>query len=299
MVSIECLPDELWLEIFSYIPYLDLFRCFCGLNERINTIVYSKRIKLKLKSDINYEKFKPLIESLSEYIVGLCIDYYHQDIDISPFNNLLSLHLSHATDTQIAQIQLNNLKYLRQLEIVVCSTNVQLGDFLFGAAKQNYLITCWVPNLEFYFKNDHQYQPCLTLRSLRLNYCCRQTLFNLLYLLPNLINFETSLISLPSNDTSVCFQLPEHATLMYFNMSLRADVPLTDLESIFIHVPCLEELHLCIHRPNNATKDVDLVQLTNIIQSHLRSMKKCDIKIYSTSSISKITLEDLKSMSSS
>jgi hypothetical protein len=81
-MNIEYLPDELWLEIFEYIPYIDLFRCFTGLNKRINDILSSKRIKLQIKSNNHYQKFVPLIKLLPEYIIGLSIKYNDQDIDI-------------------------------------------------------------------------------------------------------------------------------------------------------------------------------------------------------------------------
>ncbi|CAF1529540.1 unnamed protein product [Rotaria sp. Silwood1] len=294
MTFIEYLPDELWLKIFSYVPCLDLFHSFSGLNQRIEAILNSKRLKLKLKSDLIYEKSKVFFKELPEHIDSLSIYYYHQNIDISPLKNLCSLHLSHATDKQIEDIKSHYFKYLKQLDIVVCSINNQLGDIIFSDKQLNYLTTCWLPNLDSYFKDYKSYQPCLTLQSLRLNYCHRNTLLNLLYYLPNLTSFESALVSLPSSDQSISFPSIKHSNLICLKISLRVDVSLFDLDSILLHMPYLEQLYLTIDRSNILQKDFDLVELTNIIQNRTPNMKKYDIKINLLSTNLKITHNDWK-----
>ncbi|CAF0760222.1 unnamed protein product [Rotaria sp. Silwood1] len=294
MTFIEYLPDELWLKIFSYVPCLDLFHSFSGLNQRIEAILNSKRLKLKLKSDLIYEKSKVFFKELPEHIDSLSIYYYHQNIDISPLKNLCSLHLSHATDKQIEDIKSHYFKYLKQLDIVVCSINNQLGDIIFSDKQLNYLTTCWLPNLDSYFKDYKSYQPCLTLQSLRLNYCHRNTLLNLLYYLPNLTSFESTLVSLPSSDQSISFPSIKHSNLICLKISLRVDVSLFDLDSILLHMPYLEQLYLTIDRSNILQKDFDLVELSNIIQNRTPNMKKYDIKINLLSTNLKITHNDWK-----
>jgi hypothetical protein len=41
MKSIECLPNELWLLFMSFLPAIDLYRAFVGLNHRINYLLSS------------------------------------------------------------------------------------------------------------------------------------------------------------------------------------------------------------------------------------------------------------------
>ncbi|CAF0839570.1 unnamed protein product [Rotaria sordida] len=294
MTFIEELPDELWLKIFSYFPWLDLFHYFSGLNQRIEAILHSKRLKIKLKSNLSYEKSKILIDALPEYVIGLYIDYYNQNIDISSFKNLLSLHLSHATDKQIEDIKSHYLEYLNQLDIVVCSTNNQLGDILFSEKQLNYLTTCWLPNLDFYFDDKKFYQPCFTLCSLRLNYCHINTFLNILYYLPNLISFESALVCLPSSNQSISFPLIKHLCLIHLKILLRTNVPLFDLESMLIHISCLEQLHLTIDRFNISQKDFKLVELTNIIQNQALNLKKFHIKINLLSTNLKMNHDDWK-----
>jgi len=297
MTNIECLPDELWLEIFSYIPYLDLFPCFTGLNERINAILSSKRIKLELKTNLNYEKSKILIEALPGYIIDLCIKYYNQDIDISPFKNLLSLHLGHATTKQLIQIESNYFKYLNQLNIVVCSTDYQLGNYLFSQNQLNYLTTCWFPSLDSYFQDNQIYRPCLTLRSLRLNYSHIKTFFKLLHFLPNLIRFESALVPLSGSNQSISFPLIEHLNLIRLKIFLRANVPFVHLQTILSHVPCLEQIYLNIDRPDIFEDKFNLVLLASLLESRLPNMKKCDVKINLFSNNLKINLDDWKNIS--
>jgi hypothetical protein len=297
MTNIERLPDELWLDIFSYIPYLDLFRCFTGLNERINAILRSKRIKLQLKSNLNYEKSKILIEALPEYIIGLCIKYSNQDIDISPFKNLLSLHISNVTIKQLEQIELNSFKYLNQLNIVVCSIDFQLGNFLFSSNQLNYLTTCWFPNLDSYFQDNQTYQSCLTLRSLRLNYCHIQTFFKLLHFLPNLISFESALVPIPESNQLISFSPTEHLNLIRLKIVLRANVPFIDLQNMLLHVPCLEQFYLNINRPDISEEKFNLVFLASLLENRFPNMKKCDVRINLFSNNLIINLDDLKNIS--
>ena len=296
-MNIERLPDELWLEIFSYIPYLDLFRCFIGLNQRIQSILNSKRIKLKLKSNLSYQKHRILIENLPEYIVGLSINYYNQNINLLPFKNLLSLHLSHITSKQLEQIQLNYFKYLNQLDIVVCTINHQLGNFLLSNQQLNSLTTCWLPSLDDYFQDNQIYQSCLTLRSLRLNFCHIKTFFKLLHFLPNLTSFESALVPLPDTYEFKSFARIEHFNLIRLKIVLRAYVPFTDLQTILSYIPCLEQLYLNINRPDILEEKYNFVLLASLLESRFSNMKKCDIRIHLFSNNLKINLDDLKNIS--
>jgi hypothetical protein len=298
MITIERLPDELWLEVFSYIPYLDLFRAFSNLNQRINGILRSKRIKLRLRTKLSYQKSKILLETLPEYIIGLSIEYYNQDIDLSPFKNLLSLHIGHATDQQLTLIQSNYFKYLNQLNIVVFPKDYQLGNILFNQNQFNYLTTCWFPNFDLYFQHNESYQPCLTLRSLRLNYCHKNTFFKLLNFLPNLISFESALVSIPSSNKPIPVPSVEHFNLIRLKIALRVNASLLDLKSMLLNVPCLEQFYLNIDKPDILEDKLDLlVLLATLLESRLPHMKKCDIKMNIFSTNLKINLDDLKQIS--
>jgi hypothetical protein len=286
MTNIECLPDELWLEIFDFIPYVDLFRCFTDLNQRINNILGSKRIKLQIKSNLHYKKSEQLMKTLPEYIIGLSIKYYDQDIDISPYKNLHSLHLSHATIKQLTQIQSNYFQYLNQLRIVVHPNDYQLGDFLFSKNRLNSLTICWLPNFDSYFQDNKSYQSCLTLRSLRLNYCHTKTFFKLLLFLPNLTNFESALVPIPNFDQPIpC----EHFNLIRLKIFLRINVPFIDLQTILLNVPCLEQFYLNINRPIIWEEKLNLILLGDLLENHLLNMKKYDIKI----NLFSMTIDDL------
>jgi hypothetical protein len=297
MTVIEHLPDEIWLEIFSYIPYLDLFSCFSRLNDRINGILREKRLKFKFKNQFIYEKSQFLIEQLSEYIIGLCIEYHKQDIDIYPFKNLVSLHLSHVTDHQMFLIRSNYFKYLNQLNIIVCSTNDQLGDILFGENQLDYLITCWFPNLDDYFQDKKSYRSCLTLRSLRLNYCHMNTFFKLLCFLPNLISFESALVPLPLSYQSISFPSIEHLTLTRLKIVLRDHVPITDVKSMLLYVPCLEQFYLNINRSDILEETLNLIQLISLLESRIPIMTKCDIQMNLFSANVHIKHDDFKKIS--
>ena len=39
--DIECLPNELWLTVFNYLDWINLFSTFYGINKRINQLLMS------------------------------------------------------------------------------------------------------------------------------------------------------------------------------------------------------------------------------------------------------------------
>ena len=196
MTSLEHLPDELWLEIFSYISDVHLFPSFVGLNARIDTFL-PMNIRLQCKTALSYERSQIFIEAFPNYITNLSVDYYDQDIDLSPLRNLVSLRLGHATDQQLTLIRSNHFKHLNQLTIIVCSISYPLGDILFGENQLHGLTTCRLPTLDLYFHRYKSYRSCLTLQSLHLNYCHTNTFHQALQFLPNLVRFESSIVPLP------------------------------------------------------------------------------------------------------
>jgi hypothetical protein len=192
-------------------------------------------------------------------------------------------------------IQSNYFKYLNQLNIVVCSTNDQLGDILFGKNQLDYLITCWFPNLDSYFQNTKSYRSCLTLRSLRLNYCHMNTFLKLLCFLPNLISFESALVPLPYQ--SIRFPLIEHLALNRLKILLRNHVPLTDVKSMLLCVPCLEQFYLNMNRSDILEETLDLIQLISLLESRITIMTKCHIQMNLFSANLHIKHDDFKKIS--
>ena len=50
-------PDEIFLQIFRYLPVLDLFCGFYNLNSRINAIISNVRIHLASLYDENSQRY--------------------------------------------------------------------------------------------------------------------------------------------------------------------------------------------------------------------------------------------------
>lgn len=51
---IEDLPNELWLEIFCYLDYINLFSAFYGINKQINELLVSSKILSLYSSFFNF-----------------------------------------------------------------------------------------------------------------------------------------------------------------------------------------------------------------------------------------------------
>jgi hypothetical protein len=299
MMFVEQLPDELWLEIISYMSYWDLFHCFSELNQRFDSIVYSKRLRINLKNDSRYFESQFLMKTFPQFIVGIRTNSAKQDIDISRFKNLLSIHLSYATDDQLEKIYSNYFQDLNQLNIVVCSPNNQIfKNILFGQNQLKHLTKCWCPNLDFDLPDTKCYQPCLTLHSLRLNFCYINTFLKLLSLLPYLIRFESAITpSSSSLNQSESLPIIEHFIILRLKLSARNNVTLADLDTILSSVPRLERLFLAINKPSVSEQQFNSIALANIVRSRLPNLKICGIKVNLLSTSLKLKLDDLRNIS--
>jgi hypothetical protein len=116
--SIELLPDELWLEVFTYTPLLDLHYAWRNLNSHIDAIIQSVSINVHINSKSNQNiDFKNVLTHYPLQAVSIKDERWDtkassqsEPICLLPLLNLRSLYLG-----QCLGEQFNQLATLRQL----------------------------------------------------------------------------------------------------------------------------------------------------------------------------------------
>jgi hypothetical protein len=111
---LEIFPDELFLDLFSYIPPTDLYHVWHGLNRRISAILRSVRISFDL-TDNTAENIYAL-DYFSRQIVYIHLHISYNSFDFKQFPNLYSLIIdTKLTNEQLNSIQPNILPRLKRL----------------------------------------------------------------------------------------------------------------------------------------------------------------------------------------
>ena len=283
MSTLECLPDELWLLLFDYLPSRESHRAFANLNRRLQALLRSTSFRLRLQNaSLELEQ----LNIPGDRIDALAIDGYAQKLDISRLTRLTSLRLIQASKAQLEQIEKNQFEHLRSLTIVVCPTDHRLDKLLFGPSPLKHLERCRVPSLTLLQVNP----PCSTLRSLRLNFCTMTTCSRLLTLLPNLCRLETAIV--PS--ATLLLHTDQHDNLKCLKMSLKNSVKFIDLKPILARLSSLEKLHLSSHQPKVDEEHFNHRELIDALASQLNRLKKCHVQLNLASGILRRTLDDLK-----
>lgn len=111
---LEIFPDELFLELFSYIPPNELYTTWHNLNHRINAILQSVRISFDLieYTNNNHE----ILNYFSKQVVYLCLRVSNDLLDLKKFSNLRSLVIETKLNIiQFQSIQSEYLPYLKRI----------------------------------------------------------------------------------------------------------------------------------------------------------------------------------------
>jgi hypothetical protein len=119
-ISITCsyleqFPNEIFLEIFKYIPLDDLYRSFYNLNQRINHILHSVTglsLTLNEPEDINTEAVSFFASNIYHLIVR-----HPNIVHFNRFSSLRSLTSLCPSDQQLCRIKAKNLPNLTRLTL--------------------------------------------------------------------------------------------------------------------------------------------------------------------------------------
>ncbi|CAF2982810.1 unnamed protein product, partial [Rotaria sp. Silwood2] len=213
--TLELFPDDIFLELFSFINPIDLYRGFINLNSRLNNILNDIRIRIYIMNDDNCEEII-------------------KHINLQPFVNLRSLYLPMPTDEKSLEITSNSLPFLTNLTI----NDNTFKSILFGSNLFLHLVTLCVPCIYSSILNQiESMQLCLTLHSLYLGSC---TIINKLNILPCLPNLNSLDIVLLLNNQTIRQPDVKHHNISHLKVKLRQLDP--DLEILLKSLPNLHRL---------------------------------------------------------
>jgi hypothetical protein len=293
--TIEQLPNELFFNIFQYINAYDLHRGWSKLNKRFRSILYSVPMYAHLIEKNDYKNYKSCFRYYASQFISIRIEEncnIPETFDISHFSNIRSLHLSIVMCKQYDQIIPDNMPYLTHLTINTLHAQRNPASLLFGSKQFINLKTCQLPYI--FSTNDHL-QPCLTLRSLHLNFCSTEVFFEQVkVLLPNLVYFESVF---GTNSTRTDFirdkqhMMTPHNILRHVKIELRRNTTVSFLPLLLTVLPeirCLELFcpYYCDYR-----------QVAELLQTKVPRLKQFNFSANESQYQSLPDIEILKQMS--
>jgi len=241
--SIEDLPDEIFLDIFSYLSSIDLFLSFSYLNNRFNSILCDQSLQLGIQiTNNNLTK----INYFSDYFTHIYI--CNDQINIRQFNNLRSLTLGPSprpTDELLNQLVDQPLKYfpyLTQLTVYqplstwYSPPSIRLWTQLFTNKFSSQLKRCSLPGRIFAIPTTYFY--CYSLRGLSIGGCSLRDLPALLSALPNLKYLSTDVWGISDIFNISSYQ---HLNLSHLRIQFNQQtIVLEEIRCLLSYVPYLK-----------------------------------------------------------
>ncbi|CAF2679031.1 unnamed protein product [Rotaria sp. Silwood2] len=259
---LEHLPDEIFFEIFEYIPMKNLYRSFSRLNYRINSILGSIQPRLALQYLKPNEIHDPSVIFFANYIRKLSI-WHSNSLNLINFSNIRSLELEHPTIKQLNEIRPHTIPQLEYLRINNNNTRLpgnvfyELCHSIFSG-EFSHLHTCILNNVQF----DCQWSllSC-KLRSIQVNVKNCQDLSYLLNICPELIRLKVML-----DDEYFHFHYSNISqTLCRLDLYLRINNwSCEELESLLIIMPNLK--YLSIETPFGQRSQMTVESLANVLR---------------------------------
>ncbi|CAF1079205.1 unnamed protein product [Rotaria sordida] len=276
----ELMPDELIIEIFQYIPLIDLFNGFVNLNFRLNFILRYVRLGVFLHQ--NEYTNKSLLNALyyfSKQILYIHVDYYPL-LNLKYFSNLHSLTIYLPTRNQLLSINSHLMPNLSRLWIGIINRKDQkiLFNILFEDEQFFKLNFCNLFEINLY-NNIYPFKSCKNIRTLLITNCTTKDFVILLSLLPNLYQLEiciTDVLSTSSHNLTNYY----HEKLRILKIEFSQKVSqLNILNCLISFVPYVQRCTLLLA---NLFKIRDYAHLQNILIGNLVELREfvCSIDYY-------------------
>ena len=244
MASLEDLPNELFLEIFSYLSPADTFHSFVHLNGRFDSILCDTSVRLGIRVTNHNNTSQALYDFLDYFThVQICCD----EIDIQQFHYVRSLTLgpyprpSDELLNQLIDQPQRCFPFLRQLTVYqpmatwYSAPAVRLWKQLFTNQLSPQLKRCSLPDRIFAIPTTCFY--CRSLVSLSIGGCSLRDLPALLGALPNLHFLSTDLWGTVDTTSSSFYHHPNlsHLRIQFSQQTIDLD----EIRCLLIFVPFL------------------------------------------------------------
>jgi hypothetical protein len=264
---LEIFPDELFFEIFEYIPINDLYRAFFGLNKRINHVL---KTLSNLFAEWTTNSDDRIIDIFSSCISRLVV-WRGGHLNLNRFTKLRSLKLALPTIEQCNEIQPSlTLEHLHIQSSV--NSNIitdQLCILLLTNAFPR-LRTCQIDEIKFDKENFYQI-PTLYSLITRTQYPSR-----LFSLCPRLIHLRLYL----KDNINENFQLNQHLNLRHLELGIYStEINLSTIEIILSLTPNV--IRFTLDGPCNPPiqNKIDINSLVPLITHYLSKLRFIHISL--------------------
>jgi hypothetical protein len=248
---LEIFPDELLLDLFSYIPPTELYHVWYGLNHRFSAILRSVRISFDLNE--NTDAHICALNYFSQQIVHIHIRLAYKSLDLKQFPNLRSLLIdTKLTNEQLSEIQPNILPHLKRLTVSEWWKDEEpLNDIIFNRESFNEQRISWLkvyhlPSMPNYFLTNITNQTYIrTMIFDRVNpYHVNLILSSQIFLRRLKVTVvrwmpDDTILKHPSNH-----QNDQHKHLIYLDATMNTCNKLDDLYLLLSRLACLRHLHI-------------------------------------------------------
>jgi hypothetical protein len=246
LTRLECLPNEILVEIFVFVSIQDLFVCLHDLNQRFNYLIHSLNhfslvVNRQYKND---EHNRPAYNRIVRLVIVTL-----EPFNLQSFNNLRSLIVNLAHRFHIEQIRADNLPHLEYLSIPIRFDSETVRSFAIDIFSNRYV---QLRHAEFGTidrpESFHWSMSC-SIRSLHL---CTMTL----NIIPRLLSFCSQLthlqIRMMSNenslDTSTIVNDVRQYPLKHFSFfQMHNSSTIHNIEPLFLLMRHLQHVHIRLH----------------------------------------------------
>ncbi|CAF1401234.1 unnamed protein product [Didymodactylos carnosus] len=279
-------PAELFLEIFEYLPVIDIFRGFCNLNSYINSIINQLHWKIDLSSkrvtimDELYiqQKIFPLYSNKFHHL-----GVWSKTINLKQFSNLRSLSISFPSEQQFEQIYGQTFPFLQSLSINYRhdSTKYQaLCTRIFSNEFQQ-LKKCCLSDVSYQYLSKLTWLPIYYLESLTLRLCNQNSYYLLLKNLSKLKYFSVTIYTENDNNNKIMIPTNTIDNLMYLKLIVpnQSEMSMDELEQLVSYTPNL--IRLSFHHEHTIDRNyLDFKRWKNLFLK-LNNLNKfhCNITI--------------------
>jgi hypothetical protein len=244
--QLEIFPDELFLDLFSYIPPRELYHIWFGLNHRINAILRSVRISFDLVE--NTQEIHRILKYFSQQIVYIHLRLPSNSIDFQQFPNLRSLIIdTKLTAKQIDSIHPIILPDLRRLTFnEVLKGEDPLNKIIFNRTSSNQWIkVCHLPSMPNYFL--HNPSNLSHIQTMIFERVTSYHIHRILSLQTTLRRLKVTIVPSMIDEkisSSLINQNYQHKYLIDFHTTINTFNKLDELYPLLSHLSTLRYLHI-------------------------------------------------------
>jgi len=248
---LEILPDELFLDLFSYIPPIELYYVWNGLNNRLNAILRSVQISIDLFENTNDNNH--VLNYFSQQIVYIHLYVSYESLDLKKFSNLRSLIIDiKLTEEQLHSIQPNFLPCLQRLTFSEWWKDKEpLNEIIFNQEnskknKSSWLKVYHLPSMPNYFLINTSILS--NIQTMIFDRVTSGDIHLILSLQTTLRRLKVTIVPWISDDkiskTSIYNQHFQHKNLIHFDTTINTCNKLDDLYPLLSHLSSLRYLYI-------------------------------------------------------